>query len=324
MSTAEVKTTDQAGIIQIKRVGANLGAEIGGIDLRQPLNDAQFSAVQDALVANELLIFHDQDIDSAQLKAFGARFGELTVHPFAPSDGNDHSLIKFANDADSPPFGTDVWHSDETFRAAPPMATVLCAKEVPEVGGDTVFASMTAAYEGLSDKLQDFISGLEAIHDFKPFKSLFSDSAEDRETLQRYEREYPPSIHPVVRVHPLSGRKVLFVNPQFTIAIKAMEERESRGLLDTLFHQALIPEYQFRHHWKANTIAFWDNRSTQHYAIHDYYPQRRFMERVTIKGDRPEGVGTADPATIRRAKFEAIGGADPHGGHKPLPQNERD
>jgi taurine dioxygenase len=120
-----------------------------------------------------------------------------------------------------------------------------------------------------------------------------------------------------VRLHPVSGRKVLFVNPQFTIAIKDMDERESRALLDTLFHQALIPEYQFRHHWAPHTIAMWDNRSTQHYAVNDYYPQRRYMERVTIRGGPVHGVPRADPATIRKAKILVPAGVDRTGGHKP-------
>jgi taurine dioxygenase len=126
----------------------------------------------------------------------------------------------------------------------------------------------------------------------------------------------------VVRLHPVSGRKVLFVNPQFTIAIKDMDERESRQLLDTLFHQALIPEYQFRHHWAPHTIAMWDNRSTQHYAVNDYYPQRRYMERVTIRGGPVHGVPRADPATIRKAKILVPAGVDRTGGHKPHPPSK--
>ena len=121
----------------------------------------------------------------------------------------------------------------------------------------------------------------------------------------------------MVRIHPVSGRKVLFVNPQFTLGIDGMEETESRALLNTLFHQALIPEYQFRHHWEPHTIAMWDNRSTQHYAVHDYYPQRRYMERVTIKGGPVKGLPRAEPSSVRRAKFVAPKGVDLHGGHKP-------
>ncbi|HWM46301.1 MAG TPA: TauD/TfdA family dioxygenase [Xanthobacteraceae bacterium] len=307
----------QAGVT-VTRVGVNLGAEVTGVDLRRPLSDEQFHAIDDALVENEMIIFRDQEITSEQLMEFGRRFGPLTVHPFAPNEGkNAPELIKFRNDETTPPFGTDVWHSDETFRAEPPMATILCAKEVPAVGGDTMFASMTAAFDGLSERMQQFISGLEAIHDMKPFRPLFGDSEEDRRKLQRFELMYPPQVHPVVRIHPMSGRKVLFVNPQFTIAIKDMDERESRALLDTLFHQALIPEYQFRHRWAPHTIAMWDNRSTQHYAVHDYYPQRRYMERVTIKGGPVEGVPRADPASVRKAKFAALENVDMHGGHKP-------
>lgn len=316
-SVARPVVSQQAGIT-VRRVGVNLGAEISGIDLRQPMLDAQFEAISQALVDNELIIFRDQDISSEQLIAFGRRFNELTVHPFAPNEGKDAPyLIKFRNDETTPPFGTDVWHSDETFRAEPPMATVLVAKEVPAVGGDTMFASMTAAYEGLSDKMQQYISGLYAIHDMKPFRPLFGKSPEERRKLQDFELKYPPVLHPVVRVHPVSGRKALFVNPQFTLAIDGMEENESRALLTTLFQQALVPEYQFRHHWEPHTIAMWDNRSTQHYAVHDYYPQRRYMERVTVKGGPVQGLECADPATVKRAKYVAPKGVDTHGGHKP-------
>lgn len=308
--------SQEAGV-KTTRKGVYLGAEVTGVDLRQPLSKAQFSAIETTLADNQLIIFRDQDMTSQNLVDFGRRFGELTVHPFAPSERDAPHLIKFRNDETTPPFGTDVWHSDETFRAEPPMATLLCAKEVPAVGGDTMFVSMTAAYDGLSDRMQQFISGLEAVHDFKPFKALFDTSEEARRKLQRFELQYPPQLHPVVRIHPVTGRKVLFVNPQFTIAINGMEERESRTLLDTLFHQAFVPEYQFRHHWEPHTLALWDNRSTQHYAIHDYYPQRRYMERVTIKGGAVTGVPRADKASLRRAKYVAPNGVDTHGGHKP-------
>ena len=307
---------ERAGVI-VTRVGVNLGAEISGVDLRQQLSDQALRAIEEALVENELIIFRDQDISSENLMDFGRRFGELTVHPFSPNEATAPQLIKFRNDETKPPFGTDVWHSDETFRAEPPMATVLCAKEVPAIGGDTMFVSMSAAFDGLSDRMQQFISGLEAVHDLKPFRALFGDSVEDRKNLQHFELMYPPQLHPVVRIHPLSGRKVLFVNPQFTIAIKDMDERESRALLDTLFHQALIPEYQFRHRWAPNTIAMWDNRSTQHYALNDYYPQRRFMERVTIRGGPVVGVERADPMSVRKSKLQLPADVDRHGGHKP-------
>ena len=308
--------TKAAGVT-VTRVGANLGAEVSGIDLRRTLSDEQFQVVEAALVEHELIIFRDQDISSQNLIDFGRRFDELTIHPFAPHETDAPVLIKFRNDETTPPFGTDCWHSDETFRAEPPMATILCAKEVPAVGGDTLFVSMSAAYDGLSERTRQLIAGLQAIHDFKPFKALFGKSEEERRTLQRFELQYPPQLHPIVRIHPVSGREVLFVNPQFTIAIDGMDERDSRTLLDTLFHQALVPEYQFRLHWRPHTIALWDNRSTQHYAVHDYYPQRRYMERVTIRGGAVTGIGRADPASLHKAKFAVAAGVDTHGGHKP-------
>ena len=268
--------TEEAGL-SVTHLGVSLGAQISGADLRQRLADEVVRAIEKALVDNEVIVFRNQEITSEHLLDFGRRFGELTVHPFSPNEASAPQLIKFRNDETKPPFATDVWHSDETFRAEPPMATVLCAKEVPA-------------------------------------------SVEDRKTLQRFELMYPPQVHPVVRVHPVSGRKVLFVNPQFTIAIKDMDERESRALLDTLFHQALIPEYQFRHHWAAHTIAMWDNRSTQHYAVNDYYPQRRYMERVTIRGGPVIGVARVDPASPRKAKIRLPDHVDRHGGHKPQGQ----
>jgi taurine dioxygenase len=304
--------------VTVTKIGVHLGAEVSGVDLRRPLPDDQFKAVEDALVEHELIIFRDQDISSENLMSFGRRFNELTVHPFAPNEGkNAPELIKFRNDEKTPPYGTDVWHSDETFRAEPPMATILVAKEVPQVGGDTMYVSMSAAYDGLSDRMQQFISGLEGIHDMKPFRPLFGKSDEDRKKLQHFELMYPPQLHPVVSIHPVSKKKVLFVNPQFTVGINGMNENESRALLNLLFRQALVPEYQFRHHWKPHTIAMWDNRSTQHYAIHDYYPQRRYMERITIKGGPVGGVPRADISSVRRLKYVAPSGVDTHGGHKP-------
>jgi taurine dioxygenase len=279
--------------LEFKRIGASLGAEVGGIDLAQPLDGATVEALTQAHAEHEVLIFRDQEITAEHQKAFGRRFGELTVHPFAPRDAETPELIVFDNDADNPPWGTDVWHSDETFRAAPPMGTMLRALIVPEIGGDTMFTSMSAAFEGLSDRLQQFVSGLEAVHDFKPFRQLFSGDAEGRRALRDFDERYPPATHPVVRLHPVSGRKVLFVNPNFTVAIEGMGESESHALLEQLYRQASVPEYQIRHQWRPHTLVFWDNRSVQHYAIHDFYPQRRKMERVTIKGDRSVGVEAA-------------------------------
>jgi taurine dioxygenase len=308
--------------MQVRRLGVFLGAEVTGVDLAKPLDPGTVRSIGEAHAAHEVLVFPNQKISSDDLMRFGGYFGALTVHPFSTNAAQNAALIVYDNKEGNPPAPTDIWHTDETFRECPPMGTMLCSKIVPALGGDTVFASMTAAYEGLSDRMQHYISGLEAVHDFKPFKDLFSQSEEGRKRLRHYEELYPPVTHPVVRVHPMTGRRAIFVNPQFTLYIKGMEERESRSLLDTLFRATSILEYQYRHHWRPDTVVFWDNRSAQHAAVHDYYPQRRLMERVTIQGDRPVGAGApADPAEIRRFKMPPIAAFE---GRRAVRQHERD
>ena len=187
------------------------------------------------------------------------------------------------------------------------MGTALCSKIIPAIGGDTAFCNMAAAYESLSDKMQHYISGLEAVHDFKPFKTLFEGTEEGWRKLRRFEEMYRAVTHPVVRVHPVTGRKAIFVNPQFTLFIKGMEENESRALLDQLFRLTSSLEHQYRHRWEPDMLVFWDNRLVMHAAVHDYYPQRRLMERVTIKGDRPFGEGeAASGSAIRKYKAPPV------------------
>lgn len=276
--------------IEVARLGRALAGEVRNIDLRRPLDGTAAARVRHALLEHEVLVLRDQDITPRQLLDFGRAFGELSIHPFSPNLADMPELIVLDNHKDNPPALTDIWHSDETFRETPPMATILRASIVPRLGGDTMFASMSAAYEGLSDATQRFIDGLEGIFDFKPFRTLFGSDPESRKRLHALEDLYPVRTHPVVRVHPESGRRSVFVNAQFTIGIEGMKEAESRPLLQMLFDLAKRPEYQYRLQWQPGTIAFWDNRVTNHYAIHDYFPQRRRMERVTLKGDRPFGV----------------------------------
>lgn len=276
--------------ISVVRLGRNLAAEIRDIDLSLPLDDATFAAVHQAFLENEVLIFRGQDISSDDMMNFGRRFGPLSIHPFSPTMADTPELIILDNHRDNPPRLTDIWHSDETFRETPPLGTILRSTITPRVGGDTMFASMSAAYEGLDDRTQRFISGLEAEFDFKPFRTLFGNDEEGRRKLHELEDRWPQLCHPVVRVHPESGRKSIFVNRQFTIGIKGMKPSESGPLLEMLYGLANQPEYQFRLQWQRNTMVMWDNRVVLHYAIHDYYPQRRRMERVTITGDKPFGV----------------------------------
>jgi taurine dioxygenase len=222
--------------------------------------------------------------------AFGQLFGELSIHPFSPNLDDKREVIVLDYSADNPPALTDQWHADETFRAAPPSITILRAKVIPEYGGDTLFASMTAAYTGLSERMKQYIHGLEAIHDFKPWRPLFTSSEAHQKKLRELEQQFPNPSHPLVRLHPVTGRRVLNCNAQFTVKIKGLKDDESQMILNYLYARAAIPEFQLRVKWQPNTVVMWDNRSTQHYAPHDYYPQRRTMNRVTVCGEPVVGV----------------------------------
>lgn len=286
--------TDAAtSTVTAKRINPNIGAEILGADLRAELSTEAVATIRRALVDHEVVVLRNQPIEVADQIRFGRYFGELTVHPFSPNMADHPEVIVLDNHKDNPPRLTDVWHSDETFRDDPPMGTILRCRITPEIGGDTLFSSMTCAYEGLSDRMQRHIDGLEAVHDFKPFRTLFPAGSPK---LREMEDRFPNPTHPVVRIHPENGRKILNVNPQFTVRIVGMKEGESRALLDLLFDQAKVPDYQLRMRWEPDQLVFWDNRATHHYAVHDYWPQRRRMERVTIRGDVPVGIEAAEGA----------------------------
>ncbi len=270
----------------VERHGRHLGAEIKEIDLRQPLDQVRFEALEAALIEHKVLFARGQDLTTAEHVRLSAMFGELEVHPFRP-EGEFPEIMVLDNHKDNPVLSTDVWHSDTTFRVRPTKYTILRCQIIPKTGGDTLWADMTAAYRGLSDTFQRIIVGLRAVHDFKNFRVLFGNSDEDRARLRRMEELYPNPTHPVVRTHPKTGDKILYVNPQFTLHIDGLGEDESRGLLEILFRQAQIPEYQFRHRWQPGDIVFWDNTATQHYAANDYYPDRRRMERTAVIGDAP-------------------------------------
>ena len=285
--------------VEIVPINGFIGAELQGVDLAR-LDDATFKLLHDALVKYEVLVMRGQRIALEDQMAFGARFGELVIHPFSFNMEDKPQVIVLDYSADNPATRTDIWHADETYRAKPPMATMLRARVLPDRGGDTCFASMTAAYRGLSERMQRHIHGLRALHDFKPFRSLFDDTPEQRRRLREFEDQFPNPWHPVVRVHPVSGRRAIYVNPQFTLRIRDLKDVESRALLEFLYAQVAIPEYQLRVKWEVDTVVLWDNRSVQHYAPHDYYPQRRTMERVTIAGDAPiEVSGDYTPETAQ-------------------------
>ena len=282
----EQAKTGAAAPFQVRRLGASLGAEILGVDLKAPMDDDAFAAFEAALVEHKVLAVRDQFLTTEQHVAFSRRFGELEVHPMRPQ-GQFPEILVLDNHKDNPVLSTDVWHSDTTFRKTPTKYTILRCEIMPELGGDTLWANMEAAHDGLSDTFRAMISGLRAVHDFQNFRVLFKNTEEDRIKLHRMEDMFPNPSHPVVRTHPVTGRKSIYVNPQFTLRIEGLEPAESRAILDVLFAQVRVPEYQFRIRWTPGTIVFWDNRSTQHYAANDYYPQRRRMERTAVVGDVP-------------------------------------
>ena len=291
-------TKAKSSPVNIIKRGAALGAEIIGVDLNQPLNDVDFAVIEDAFIENEVLIFRNQDISLDQFVASSRRFGEITVHPFRSKEAGSNKLadtgrsdypelIILDNNGEKPPHSTDQWHSHESFRETPPAATLLRSVIAPDIGGDTVFASMTAAYDGLPASLQEFYETLEALNDFKVFRSLYSHTTEGRHKLADMEETYPNSAHPVVRVHPISKKKLIYVSPQTTTEIIGVRDFESEKILDMLYRLPEIPEYQFRAIWEPNMIVIWDNRSVQHYAPRDYLPAHRRIERLTTRGDRP-------------------------------------
>lgn len=260
---------------------ATIGAEIPDIDLSGPLDDAVLAELRRALLEYKVLFFRDQRLTAAQHAAFARHWGEPQIHPFLPKAGSPE-VVRLAHDADSPGL-ENIWHSDASFTETPPFGSILRAVEVPAIGGDTMWADMAAAYDGLPEDVRTAIGGLTATHDFtQSFGRLMTD-----EQLAEAREKHPPVRHPVVRTIPETGRKLIYVNRVFTARVEGVGEADGAELLDILTDQARHPEYQVRFHWEPGSIAFWDNRITQHYALCDYYPRARVMERVTIAGDRP-------------------------------------
>lgn len=305
--------------MEIMRIGPVFGAEVRGVDLRRELDGQELAAVRAALAEHEVLVFRDQDVTPEQQMAFGRRFGELLVSPFSPNSDESPELVVLDNHGANPPVLTDVWHADETYRKAPPMATILRACIVPALGGGTMFASMRAAYEMLSDRMKEMLRGLTATHDFGRFDGLFLHTPEARTRLHEIELAHPHPTHPVVRIHPETHKPIIFVNAHFTVRINELPEDEGRAILDFLLGRPLVPEVQLRVQWLPHTVVMWDNRTVQHYALHDYYPQRRRMERVTVAGDVPVGDAPAPEPMATRIVVQ-----DPppeSGGSYPPPQH---
>ncbi|HEX5078219.1 MAG TPA: TauD/TfdA family dioxygenase [Geminicoccaceae bacterium] len=274
------------GLIEIAPVASALGAEIRGVDLSEELADSETAAIRDALGRYGVIFFRDQHLTPEQHIAFGRRWGEIEVNRFfRPVEGYP-MIAEVRKEPDQRQNIGSTWHTDHSYDEAPAMGSILYAREVPEVGGDTLFANMCLAYETLSDGLKKTLEGLRAWHSSR---HVFGHGGSARE-LQRDARVGNPglatqdALHPVVIRHPGTGRKALYVNASFTVRFNGWTEEESKPLLDFLYRHAAQPEFTCRFRWQTGSIAFWDNRSTWHYALNDYPGQRRLMHRITLRG----------------------------------------
>ncbi len=268
--------------IEVTPQGATLGAEVGGVDLRADLAGEVVDEIRQALLDYKVLVFRDQPISSSQHVAFARRFGELEIHPFITGNTDHPELVRFEKGADTGGFENG-WHHDVTWREVPSMGAILHAVKVPATGGDTLFCDMAAAYDGLDDAVKERIAPLVAVHDFMvAFRGQVPDGQQEQ-----FRARYPPARHPVVCTHPHTGRRLIFVNCYFTSHIEGMDDGEGVELIKHLAAQANVVEYQYRVRWETDTVVFWDNRSVQHYAASDYYPDTRTMERASIVGTRP-------------------------------------
>ena len=258
-----------------------LGATIQEIDLREPLDESLTAFISQALAENEVIFFRDQDISPQQHKAFALRFGKLQSHPVYPTVEGFPEITILENDEDNPS-KIEKWHTDMTFKQTPPLGSILLGKVIPKKGGDTLFASLSAAFSDLPKEMRESLQAMNAIHSFEHgFKESLSEPY-GREKLSQALKDNPPVEHPVIRTHPITGKKLIFVNSLFTLKIKSLSDSKSKELLDFLCDHIKQEKYQCRFSWEVNSKAFWDNRSVIHKPDNNYWPQVRRMERITI------------------------------------------
>ena len=271
--------------LAVRPLTAAIAAEVRGVELAQPLAESDVDALRQALLEHHVLVFRRQALTPDEQVAFARRFGAVSPAPISPKHSTSSDYIVLDQVAPRGE-GADRWHSDNTFMAEPPMGSILRAVQLPEVGGDTCFANMIAAYEALSPPFQQLVDGLQAVHDITPAMERAIASGQSTADLRAMQEAWPPVEHPVVRTHPETGKKALFVNGSVTTRITGLEESESVTLLAFLTAHVQSPMFQCRIRWEPGTVLFWDNRSVQHYAVPDY-TERRVMHRVTLAGDRP-------------------------------------
>lgn len=275
--------------IEIQPISGALGAEITGVDLASDLSNETFDAIHQAFLDHQVIFFRDQKINHDQHKRFARRFGTLNIHPYVKGMDEHPEIMQIVKEpSDKVNFGGG-WHTDMSFLEEPALGSLLYAKEVPSFGGDTLWANQYLAYETLSDGMKKMLAPLKAVHTAKGEYSERGQSAQKRSAMdiKTAGDDVPSFEHPVVRTHPETGRKALYVNPAFTEKFVGMTRRESLPLLKFLFDHCTQEGFTCRFRWSAGALAFWDNRCAQHFALNDYQGQRRHMERVTVNGDRP-------------------------------------
>ena len=269
--------------LTVTPVTAAIGAEISGVDLRDDLDDATVARIRQSLLDHLVLFFRGQDLDDDTHLKFALRFGPLSIAPLA-TKYQDSPAVTVLDQVAPKGEGADEWHSDNTFMPNPPLGSILRCVQLPETGGDTCFASMYAAYEGLSPAMRQMVDGLTAVHDVSKVMRKAIAAGHTNLDMPAMQEKFPPIEHSVARVHEETGRKALFVNRNCTTHIVGLSERENEVLLPFLLDHVRSAEFQCRLHWEPGTVAFWDNRSVQHYAVADY-AERRIMRRVTIDAD---------------------------------------
>jgi taurine dioxygenase len=273
--------------LEIRPLASALGAEIFGIDLAGPLDEATIRPLRNALLDHVVIFFRDQDLAPPQLLALAERFGEVAEYPFVKGLPECPLVLPVVKEAHERSNFGGVWHTDTAYLERPAMATVLYALETPPVGGDTMFANMYLAYEALSEGMQRLLGGLRAVNVAgKPVARQTREEMHARRGTGA-DVEATSAVHPVVRTHPESGRRALYVNLAHTIRFESMTEPESAPLLDYLFAHQIQPEFTCRFRWRPGSLALWDNRASLHYPLNDYHGHRRVMHRVSIAGDRP-------------------------------------
>jgi taurine dioxygenase len=265
-------------VLEVKPLTLRIGAEIGGVDLTKPLSNRQTKELRDAIADYQVIFFRDQELDHESHIRFGRVFGDLVVHSSVPHIPGHPEIVEIRADENSKNVPGENWHSDLTCDPIPPMGSILYLHTVPEPGGDTMFASMYAAYDALSPRMKDYLEGLEAEHDGNHvYRPLFPD----------IDRSYPCNNHPIVRTHPVTGKKGIYVNSSYTTHIIGVPKEESEAVLGFLYKHVMNPNFHVRFHWRPHSVAFWDNRCTQHLAVWDYFPQVRSGYRVTVAGEKP-------------------------------------